>query len=95
MSNAALRSSAELDTRFDTRTGFAGSESNEPNLLSHQNNSLNSRFFGNSTNPNDNDINIENVSRIIGDIILEQIPNNGSLDSSNNLMYTFEIPYRL
>ena len=29
MSNAALRSSAELDTRFDARTGKAGSESNE------------------------------------------------------------------
>jgi len=36
---------------------------------------------------------MENFARIIGDIILEQIPN-GSVDPSNNLMYTFEIPYR-
>jgi hypothetical protein len=36
---------------------------------------------------------MENIARIIGDIILEQIPN-GSVDPSNNLMYTFDIPYR-
>jgi Ring finger domain len=35
---------------------------------------------------------MENFARIIGDIILEQIPNS-SVDPSNNLMYTFEIPY--
>jgi hypothetical protein len=45
----------------------------------------------NSRATNDNEAIIENVSRIIGDIILEQIPNS-SIDPSNNLMFSFEIP---
>jgi hypothetical protein len=39
----------------------------------------------------DNEAMIENVSRIIGDIILEQLPNS-NIDPSNNLMFSFEIP---
>jgi len=40
--------------------------------------------------PHTNETNINQFSRIITDIILEQIPN---IDASNNLMYTLELPF--
>jgi len=56
-----------------------------------RNRNINSRLSANLLNNNDNvELNIENVSRIIGDIILEQIPNSiSNVDQSNNLMFYF------
>jgi len=93
------------------RSGIRSSYENFSDILSEPNlsrrNSANIGEF-NSTNSrlpeisrremNENEAMMENVSRMIGEIILEQIPLNSdstsSIDTSNNLMFSFEIPYR-